>query len=198
MTDPLKRTETTHIDEVGREATSTVQWLLENRNKEGSITHPITHNNKLTMFMGGEEGFADIADQIAKAEGSIDICCWGFDPGMELVRENSATWPRGETYGDLLIAAGKRGVRVRLLVWYDRMAVATKNPRNMPGHTHDEWPWLTCFLSKAFSASISAQHSVAMLCDYRERGVLPTLPAGDAMLQVRREQFPMPESQIPV
>src|SRR5471032_2273184 len=156
MTDPLKRTETTHIDEVGREATSTVQWLLENRNKEGSITHPITHNNKLTMFMGGEEGFADIADQIAKAEGSIDICCWGFDPGMELVRENSATWPRGETYGDLLIAAGKRGVRVRLLVWYDPAAVEGNNPRNMPGHTHGQNYYRDDLYSEAAGKDLSA------------------------------------------
>lgn len=197
MSDPIKRTEITHIDEVSRKATSTVQWLLENRNKEGSITHPITHNNKLTMFMGGEEGFADIADQIAKAEGSIDICCWGFDPGMELVRGDSAIWPRGETYGDLLIAAGKRGVQVRLLVWHDPVVVLVKNPRNMPGHTHGEWPWIDCFYGKTFAETISAARSMAMLRNFNKTRVRPTSPPGEPMIYVRRELFPVSEAQIP-
>lgn len=135
MPDPIKRTETTYIDEVRRTSNSAAQWLLERRNMAG--THPISHNNKLTFLVGGEEAFADIANSIIQAKKSIDICCWGFDPGMELVRKGGGAWPRGVTYGDLLIAAGKRGVRVRLMVWYDSVAVHTKNPRNMPGHTHD-------------------------------------------------------------
>ncbi|XLZ72332.1 phospholipase D-like domain-containing protein [Massilia sp. SR12] len=135
MSDPIKRTESTHINEVQRTSTSTAQWLLEKANMAG--THPISHNNKLTFMIGGQEAFADIAKHIGRAKESIDICCWGFDPGMELVRDGGKYWPRGETYGDLLIAAGKRGVKVRLLVWYDEIAVKYKNPRNMPGHTHD-------------------------------------------------------------
>nr|WP_315212102.1 hypothetical protein [uncultured Duganella sp.] len=86
MTDPIKRKETTHIDEVARTATSTVQWFAEMRNKRGNASYPITHNNRLAMFVCGEEGCADIARQIRLAEKSIDICCWGFDPGMELAR----------------------------------------------------------------------------------------------------------------
>lgn len=135
MTDNIKRTETTHIDEARRTSTSTVQWLLEKANIAG--THPISHNNRLTFLICGEQAFADIAQHIAAANSSIDICCWGFDPGMELNRGASPCWPRGETYGDLLIAAGKRGVKVRLLVWHDWAAVRASNPRNMPGHTHD-------------------------------------------------------------
>lgn len=136
MTDPIKRVETTHIDEVCRRSTSTSQWLLERENISGA--HPITHNSEITFHICGKDAFADIAARIAQAKESIDICCWGFDPGMELVRDRSKKfWPRGETYGDLLIAAGNRGVKVRLLVWYDALAVRTKNPRNMPGYTHD-------------------------------------------------------------
>ena len=134
MDDRIKRTETTHIDEVRRTSTSTTQLLLERDHMAG--THPISHNNKLTYLIGGEEAFADIAASIANAKESIDICCWGFDPGMELVRPSGGHWPRGPTYGDLLIAAGARGVKVRLLVWYDAVAVQFNNPRNMPGHTH--------------------------------------------------------------
>lgn len=170
MTDPIKRKETTHIDEVCRKATSTVQWFAEKRNQKGNATHPITHNNRLTMFICGEEGFADISRQIKLAEKSIDICCWGFDPGMELVRGDGGTWPRGETYGDLLIAAGKRGVKVRLLVWYDAIAVASPaTPLNMPGHSHGLYPWcVTTDISPKYASKISARHSLAMVTAERQ------------------------------
>lgn len=65
----------------------------------------------------------------------VSIRGWNWRGG------DGGTWPRGDTYGDLLIAAGKRGVKVRLLVWYDWGAVNTKNPCNMPGHTHGTRPW---------------------------------------------------------
>lgn len=160
MADPIKRTEITHIDEVQRASTSAVQWLLEQANIAG--THPISHNNKLTFLIGGEEAFADIAKHIRQAKVSIDLCCWGFDPGMELERSAGGGWPRGDTYGDLLIAAGKRGVKVRLLVWYDAVAVNSANPRNMPGHTHDTFPprWLTSEIIEKLSASNSAAEAL--------------------------------------
>ncbi|MES2296121.1 MAG: phospholipase D-like domain-containing protein [Pseudomonadota bacterium] len=159
----IKRKEIAHVDEVTRTAKSSVQWFLEARNKDGS--HPITHNNKLRMFICGEEAFADIADQIKRAKESIDICCWGFDPGMELVRRRGVVWPRGETYGDLLIAAGKRGVRVRLLVWYDSVAANSPgklNPRNMPGHTHGTHPWMSRDGSNTADV-LSAKNSIDIL-----------------------------------
>src|SRR5471032_3430233 len=68
MPESSGRIETTHIDEGGRSATSSLQWLLENRNLKGKATHPITHNNKLTLFICGQEGFADIAGEIARSE----------------------------------------------------------------------------------------------------------------------------------
>ncbi|MCC7700820.1 phospholipase [Janthinobacterium sp. GW460P] len=160
MPDTTKRTETTHIDEVSRTATSSLQWLLENRNLKGNASHPITHNNKLTLFICGQEGFADIAGEIAKAKHSIDLCCWGFDPGMELVRGNSATWPRGNTFGDLLIAAARRHVRVRLLIWYDRLG--SPMVRSMPGYSHDASSWKAD--GQRFD-DISAKASLAMLHD---------------------------------
>lgn len=138
MTDPIKRTETSHICETNRTAHGSVQWFAENRNKKGADSHPITHNNQLKLFICGEEGFGDIASQIANAKESIDIICWGFDPGMELVRTGKS-WPRGPTYGDLLIAAAKRGVKVRLLVWYD--TIGHWGTANMPGYTNDNWLW---------------------------------------------------------
>lgn len=132
------RTEQVHIDEVSCKATSTIQWFAEEKNKKGNASHPITHNNKLSVHICGKDGFAAIAKDIAEAKESIELICWGFDPGMELVR-NGSVWPRGETYGDLLIAAGRRGVRVRLLVWYSVSGGAIQ--KHMPGHTHGKNPW---------------------------------------------------------
>lgn len=160
MPESSGRIETTHIDEVGRTATSSLQWLLENRNLKGKASHPITHNNKLTLFICGQEGFSDIAGEISKAKHSIDLCCWGFDPGMELVRGNSATWPRGDTFGDLLIAAARRHVRVRLLIWYDR--IGSPMVHNMPGHSHGTSPWK---IGGRRADDISAKASLAMLQD---------------------------------
>ena len=160
MPESTKRIETTHIDEVGRIAASSLQWLLENRNLKGNASHPITHNNKLTLFICGQEAFADIAGEIARAEKSIDLCCWGFDPGMELVRGDSATWPRGDTFGDLLIDAARRHIRVRLLVWHDRLG--SPMVHNMPGYSHGTSPWKN---SGQRSDDISAKASLAMLQD---------------------------------
>ena len=134
------RTETVHIDEVSCAATSTIQWFAENKNKKGNATHPITHNNKLTVHICGKDGFAAIAKDIGEAKESIDLVCWGFDPGMELVR-NGYTWPRAETYGDLLIAAARRGVKVRLLIWYSLSGGVLQ--RHMPGYSHGTSPWRT-------------------------------------------------------
>lgn len=155
-TDPIRRVETTHIDERSRTATSTTQWFAENRH----VTHPITHNNPLKVFICGEEGFASIATDIENAKESIDLVCWGFDPGMELRRGGSPTWPRGKTYGDLLIEAATRGVTVRLLVWYDKYLCGIT--KNMPGYGHATNPWWT---RSRFHGEdkVGAQHSIAML-----------------------------------
>ena len=157
MPDPIRRVETTHIDEVSRKATSTLQWFAEKRH----ATHPITHNNRLTILHCGEEGFERIATDIQNAKESIDLICWGFDPGMELKRGGRATWPRGPTYGDLLIAAAKRGVRVRLLVWFDRLVANVC--RNMPGHSHGKRTWRSGIIDSTEAELISASRSLNML-----------------------------------
>lgn len=155
MDAPIRRVETTHADEITRTAAGSVQWFLEHRHKDG--THPITTNNKLSFFICGEEAFRDIAAEIAKAEESIDLCCWGFDPGMELVRDGNL-WPRGPTFGDLLIEAGRRGVQVRLLVWYDMPG--SRLMKNMPGYSHDLSSWMH-FEDRHIAQGMSARRSLA-------------------------------------
>lgn len=177
MPDPIKRTEKVHIDELSCKATSTVQWFLENR----STTHPVTHNNELEVFVCGEKAFADIAKEIKAAKHSIDICCWGFDPGMELVRSEGTTWPRGETYGDLLIAAGKGNgkdkpkVTIRLLVWHSK--VGSPLALNMPGHSHGINPW-RCVGGSNEASKIGAKRSVALLQEQYKKPKLTLLPVG--------------------
>ena len=142
MSDHMKHTEKVYIDEVTRKGRGTFQWFVEPRSELNNASHPISQNNQLDVFICGEKGFASIAADIKNAKSSIDLCCWGFDPGMELVRAEGL-WPRGPTFGDLLIEAGERGVCVRLLVWLHpglnaaSIAIGMLNPRNLPGWTHD-------------------------------------------------------------
>jgi phosphatidylserine/phosphatidylglycerophosphate/cardiolipin synthase-like enzyme len=122
----IQNPETSHVDMVKRRAKGTLQWFLEKDAK----THPIHNNNHLEFFMCGQEGFAAIERDIRAATSSIDLVLWGFDPGMELVRSGNV-WPRGTTYGDLLTAKGREGVKVRLLVWYDGNIVEGQ-AKNLP------------------------------------------------------------------
>ncbi|WP_434107955.1 phospholipase D-like domain-containing protein [Paraburkholderia caffeinilytica] len=134
------------IDEAGRTANGSVQWLLETESDEIKPTV----GNKLHFMICGEDGFASIAQDLLAARSTVDIVCWGFDPGMELVRSagaacwvgdphvdtkfKSGTWPRGVVYGALLdeITTRKESpVTVRLLLWYDPEGSLKQN--NMPG-----------------------------------------------------------------
>ncbi|MGW8391179.1 phospholipase D-like domain-containing protein [Pseudoduganella sp. HUAS MS19] len=182
MTDPIKRTETSHICETNRTAHGSVQWFAENRNKKGAASHPITHNNQLKLFICGQEGFADIAAQISAAQESIDLVCWGFDPGMELVRTGKS-WPRGPTYGDLLIAAAKRGVKVRLLIWHDSYVGGFA--KNMPGYTHDDDPWSSEYVPPE---TISAVNSLARRqAAQKDPGIFQRLKADQINSDARTE-----------
>lgn len=165
MSDHMKHTEKVYIDEVTRKARGTLQWFVEPRSELNNASHPISQNNQLEVFTCGEKGFASIAADIKNAKSSIDLCCWGFDPGMELVRAEGL-WPRGPTFGDLLIAAGEKGVRVRLLVWLHpeltaaSIAAGALNPRNLPGWTHDS-DFFSRFVSRQEVKEINAQRMLA-------------------------------------
>ncbi|WP_438876570.1 hypothetical protein, partial [Bacillus cereus group sp. BC87] len=71
------------VDEAGRAAQGTVQWLLE-KNVDKDVMP--TTGNDMRFFVCGEEGFRSIAADLMGAQGTVDICCWGFDPGMEIWR----------------------------------------------------------------------------------------------------------------
>ena len=109
----IQNPEKSHVDMTKRRAKGSLQWFLEKDSK----THPIHDNNHLEFHICGQDAFAAIEKDIRAAVSSIDLVLWGFDPGMELVRKGSV-WPRGTTYGDLLTAKAREGVKVRLLVFY--------------------------------------------------------------------------------
>ncbi|MFC5513969.1 phosphatidylserine/phosphatidylglycerophosphate/cardiolipin synthase family protein [Massilia jejuensis] len=165
----MKYTEKVYIDEVTRKARGSLQWFVEPRSELNDASHPISQNNQLEVFTCGEKGFASIAADIDKAASSIDLCCWGFDPAMELVR-TEGLWPRGTTFGDLLIAAGERGVRVRLLVWLHpeltaaSIAAGMLNPRNLPGWTHDN----DFFSRLVFRQEVKEINAQRMLAAHRD------------------------------
>ena len=129
------------VDEQSRMARGSLQWLLEGRDKI-----PITRGNTLKFIVNSQEGFIEIAKDLKEAKATADIICWGFDPGMELVRSgDKGTWPRGQTYGELLDEITQRKedpVTVRLLVWYEPIPVVSTNANNMPGYTDnaDNYP----------------------------------------------------------
>jgi phosphatidylserine/phosphatidylglycerophosphate/cardiolipin synthase-like enzyme len=137
------------------------------------FSRSVSYNNRLKMFICGQEGFAAIAESIKAAKESIDLVCWGFDPGMELVRNESGEWPRGQTYGDLLIDVCKKNpkLKVRLLVWYDRGGALTA--KNMPGYSHDTHSWYYRG-GKEGAAEINAMASVSRLRDALQMWPKPT------------------------
>ncbi|MGS0891923.1 phospholipase D-like domain-containing protein [Burkholderia stagnalis] len=142
------------VDEAGRAAKGSVQWLLETGVDKDILP---TTGNDLKFFVCGEEGFRSIAADLMGAQGTVDICCWGFDPGMEIWRgpqspkgigvpkfdgkpspaePAAGVWPRGIVYGALLEEITQRKdnpVTVRLLIWFDPRGSRKQN--SMPGFT---------------------------------------------------------------
>lgn len=81
--DPLKtqNPQTVHIDLQGRTATCSFQWLLEK-----DLSHPPRPDSVIETLICGQEGFKRIAQDIEDAQDTVHLVCWGFDPGMALVR----------------------------------------------------------------------------------------------------------------
>jgi phosphatidylserine/phosphatidylglycerophosphate/cardiolipin synthase-like enzyme len=96
-------------------------------------TYPPRHACEIKPLVCGEAVFGSIHDDLVKAQHSVDIITWGFDPGMALVRNSRPD--DGMRYGDLLkqIATRKDNpVTVRLLLWHDN-AASYALQKNNPG-----------------------------------------------------------------
>ncbi|MDB5748510.1 MAG: phospholipase [Massilia sp.] len=97
-------------------------------------TYPPRHACCIEPLICGEELFQSIRDDLLKAQRSVDIITWGFDPGMVLVRNGGAE--DGMRYGELLKQLATRKdnpVVVRLLLWHDD-AATYYHVKNNPGY----------------------------------------------------------------
>ncbi|MBS7418506.1 phospholipase [Pseudomonas syringae] len=63
-------------------------------------------------LVNGEEAFRAVFEAIAKAEKSVEIICWGFQPSMYFIRDGSHP-----CIGELLRIKAANGVKVRILGW---------------------------------------------------------------------------------
>ncbi|MGF2576953.1 phospholipase D-like domain-containing protein, partial [Ralstonia pseudosolanacearum] len=108
-----------------RSATITLPWFVQHTEYDPAQA-------TFRPLVNGAEAFGAVYDAIAAAKHSIDIICWGFQPSMYFKRGSGAqgTLP----IGDLLEAMGKRGVKVRLLVWSDSLHLAQFFENMTPGN----------------------------------------------------------------
>lgn len=99
-------------------ANLSVEWFA----KSGYLRRA---NNEITPLINGEAAFAAVATAISGAKKSIDIVSWGFDASMRFKR------PGGDRIGELLRQKGKEGVKVRILIWRNKLVQAAEN--TVPG-----------------------------------------------------------------
>ncbi|RAR51920.1 hypothetical protein C7401_13583 [Paraburkholderia unamae] len=110
-----------------RSATITSPWFVQGTEYNPA---PATYQ----PLVNGEVAFGAVFDAIRKAEHSIDILCWGFQPSMHFRRGSDAAG--SPSIGELLEFKGleKPGIKIRLLVWSDSLHVASFSEDMMPGN----------------------------------------------------------------
>lgn len=72
-------------------------------------------------LVNGQVAFGAVHDAIEQARHSVDIITWGFDPAMRFKR------PGGLRIGELLADRGRKGAKVRVLVWRNLLAALKEN-----------------------------------------------------------------------
>ncbi|RMV29539.1 Phospholipase D protein [Pseudomonas syringae pv. maculicola] len=81
-------------------------------------------------LVNGERAFGAVYDAIMKAEQSVEIICWGFQPSMYFKRGDTSSL----CIGQLLAMKADKGVKVRILCWSDSAHVTAAFSENMtPG-----------------------------------------------------------------
>lgn len=100
-------------------ATASMNWFLDSQESS-----PVAATFR--PLINGKETFTTLHEKIEKAEHSIDIAIWGFQPSMHLKRDG-----KSKCIGDLLIEKAKAGVQVRILVWSIPFKIQTFSEANM-------------------------------------------------------------------
>lgn len=115
------------------EYNDTFKWYLQKYNDDKTSKaslYPPRNGNLFTPYYSGEDIFKALYSSILNAKKTVDIIVWGFDPAMPLIRADGV-WKLNTTYGNLLRSVGKKGVKVRLLLWYN--STANGNVENAVG-----------------------------------------------------------------
>lgn len=102
------------VSTASKSATVTMDWFAN-----GTI-YPPRHGIHITPLINGEVAFAAVHDAIQRAEKSVEIISWGFDPAMRFK-------PGGDRIGELLDQRGRFGVKVRTLIWKNILANLKEN-----------------------------------------------------------------------
>ncbi|MFF7706176.1 phosphatidylserine/phosphatidylglycerophosphate/cardiolipin synthase family protein [Pseudomonas sp. NPDC007930] len=92
----LKDTHTAHC---------TAPWFVQNTEYHPTLAGYIP-------LVNGQETFRAVHEAIARAEKTVDIICWGFQPSMYFIRDGKAP-----SIGELLRMKAASGVEVRILGW---------------------------------------------------------------------------------
>lgn len=130
-----------YSEDMGPYQSLSLPWWV----KTPEPTYPIRHGCRVEPLVCGERVFGQIVRDLEAAKSSVDIITWGFDPGMTLVRGDTAQ--NGMRYGDLLkkIASDpSHPVKVRLIIWHDNV-ITHFAMGNMPGYYGS---WLTHYVAE--------------------------------------------------
>lgn len=95
-------------------ATLTMDWFASKG------IYPPRAGIEITPLINGERAFAEVHDAIQSAEKTVDIISWGFDPAMRFK-------PGDDRIGELLDLCGRRGIKVRVLIWKNVLANLKEN-----------------------------------------------------------------------
>ncbi|WJV25557.1 MULTISPECIES: phospholipase D-like domain-containing protein [Pseudomonas] len=92
--------------------------------------YPPRPANRIEPLINGDRAFRAVYNAIDKAQHSVEIISWGFDPSMRMTR------PNGERLGDLLRRRaygwdGRPPIEIRILIWKNVLANFAEN--NIPG-----------------------------------------------------------------
>ncbi|WP_257812039.1 phospholipase D-like domain-containing protein [Aggregatibacter actinomycetemcomitans] len=105
-----------------------LNWFLYEDDKnelfpDMSDAHSQPVSATFKALVNGEEAFGAIYEKIEKAQSSVEIAIWGFQPSMYFKRDGKSL-----RIGDLLIKKALEGVKVRLLVWSMWLDAQTRHP----------------------------------------------------------------------
>ncbi|WP_047975978.1 phospholipase D-like domain-containing protein [Muribacter muris] len=118
------------ISKLTCEGQASQDWFYYKDNTISDEPYRQPVESTIRYLINGEEAFGTLYEQLSKAEKSIDIAIWGFQPSMFFKRDGNSI-----CIGDLLIQKAQKGVQVKVLVWsmwFNLQTFKEANLGNMP------------------------------------------------------------------